>query len=108
GPVVGPVERLPVVRHKHLESKYISRPFFKKLSDGEKVAFRLRHLAAFDLQEAVVHPEIRHDRRMEGATRLRDLVLVVRKDEIDAASMDVELMRMRQALLREAWLFFFP
>ena len=62
----------------------------QQLVDGHEVAEALRHLLAFDLQEAVVHPVIRHHRRMEGATRLRDLVLVMRKHQIDAAAVDVE------------------
>src|SRR5438874_1304964 len=37
-----------------------------------------------------MQPVICHDRRMERATRLRDLVLMVREDEIDAAAVDVE------------------
>src|SRR5262249_55555038 len=64
--------------------------FFEQLSDRDEVAFRLRHFPAFHLQEAVVHPEGRHDRRMERAARLRDLIFMVRKDEIDAATVDVE------------------
>jgi hypothetical protein len=58
--------------------------------DRHKIPERLAHLLAFDLQEAVVHPVVRHHRCMEGAARLRDLVLVMRKDEIDAATMNVE------------------
>ena len=40
-----------------------------------------------------MHPDIRHALRVEGAAGLRDLVLVMRKHEIDAAAMDVELSR---------------
>jgi len=58
--------------------------------NGHKISGRLGHLLAFDLQEAVVHPEIRHHPRMEGAARLRDFVLVMREDQIDAATVDVE------------------
>ena len=32
----------------------------QQLADGDEVAEALRHLLAFDLQEAVVHPDIRH------------------------------------------------
>ena len=62
----------------------------KQFVNGHEIAERLRHLLAFDLQEAVVHPEIRHRRGVEGAARLRDLVLVMREHEIDAAAVDVE------------------
>src|ERR1035437_6542753 len=44
----------------------------------------------FDLKEAVVHPVIRHYAGMKRAARLRDLVLVMRKHQIDAAAVDVE------------------
>ncbi len=58
--------------------------------DGDEVAEALRHLFTFDLQEAVVHPHIGHPRRIEGAARLGDLVLVMRKNEVDAAAVDIE------------------
>src|SRR5512147_495972 len=58
--------------------------------DGDEVAEALRHLLTLHLEEAVMQPVIRHHRRVEGTTRLRDLVLMVREDEVDAAAMDVE------------------
>jgi hypothetical protein len=58
--------------------------------DGEEVALGLGHLAAFHLQEAVVHPHVGHDLGAVGAARLGDLVLVVREDQVDAAAMNVE------------------
>ena len=58
--------------------------------NGDEVAEALRHLLAFDLQEAVVHPDVGHPRGIERAAGLRDLVLVMRKDEIDSAAVDVE------------------
>src|SRR6202034_3988015 len=83
------------MRSKHTESDRFSRPtnsskILAQLMNRHEVPFGLRHLLAFDLKEAVVHPVIRHNRRVEGATRLRDLVLVMGKDEIDAAAVDVE------------------
>ena len=57
---------------------------------GDEVAEALRHLLSFDLEEAVMHPHLRHDRRAVGAARLGDLVLVMREDEVDAAAMNVE------------------
>src|SRR6478609_8377374 len=59
------------------------------MNDNE-VAEALRHLLTLHLEEAVMQPVIGHDRRVEGATRLGDLVLMVREDEVDAAAMDVE------------------
>src|SRR3546814_11714727 len=50
----------------------------------------LRHLLAVHHYVAVVHPQARHLRGAVGAAALRDLVLVVREDEIEAAAVDVE------------------
>ena len=55
-----------------------------------EISKALAHLLAFHLQEAVVHPVIRHHAGVEGAARLRDLVLVMREHKIDAAAVDVE------------------
>src|SRR6185437_16552205 len=43
-----------------------------------------------DIDELVVHPVVRHRARAMRAARLRDFVLMVRKDQIDAAAMNVE------------------
>ncbi len=45
---------------------------------------------AFHLQEAIVHPDLRHPFAAEGAAGLRDLVLVMREYEVDAATMNIE------------------
>ena len=71
--------------------------------DRHEIAEGLGHLLALDLQEAVVHPVVGHHRRAVGAAALRDLVLVVGEDEVDAAAVDVEhlaqrLLRHRRAL----------
>src|SRR5262249_30647455 len=84
------------MRTKHVESQRfagpgISLPALQQLPDPDEVAERLRHLLALDLQEAIVHPDARHLRAVECAAGLRDLVLVMRKHEIDTAAMDVEL-----------------
>src|SRR3546814_8948806 len=55
-----------------------------------EVAERLRHLLAVHHYVAVVHPQARHLRGAVGAAALRDLVLVVREDEIEATAVDVE------------------
>src|SRR5579883_623986 len=62
----------------------------QQLVDGDEVAEALRHLGALDLQMAVMHPDVGHDPCAEGAGRLRHLILVMGKDEVDAAAMDVE------------------
>ena len=54
-----------------------------------EVAERLRHLLVADRDEAVVHPVARE--RVAGRGRLRELVLVVREAQVEAAAVDVEL-----------------
>src|SRR5262245_33624515 len=91
----GPVERLAVMRPQHVEAERFARPGVtlparEQLVHGDEVVEALRHLLPFDLEEAVMHPDLRHDRRAESAARLGDLVLVVREDEVDAATVNVE------------------
>ena len=102
-PPHGPVNRLPIVRAQHVEAQHLPGPIRQQLPNGEEVAKALAHLLPLHLQEAVVHPIVRHHRRMERAARLRDLVLVMGKDKVDTAAMDVEglaqmLPRHRRAL----------
>ena len=60
-----------------------------------EVAERLRHLLAFHQQKLGVQPEARE--RLAGERlRLRDFVLVMREDQVDAAGVDVE--RLAQVL----------
>ncbi len=62
----------------------------ENVAGGEEVALRLRHLFAFDHQEAGVHPEVREAIVARRSTRLRDLAFVMRKDEVFAAGVDVD------------------
>jgi hypothetical protein len=62
----------------------------EQVVDGDEIALALGHLAAFDLQESVVHPHARHALHAERAAALGELVLVVREHEVDAAAVDVE------------------
>jgi len=80
------------MRLQHVETQHLARPVFQQIPDGEEVAEALRHLLAFDLQKAVVHPGARHAAFAERAAALGELVLVMRKHEIDAAAMNVELL----------------
>ena len=60
------------------------------------IAEALRHFLALNLQETIMHPDIGHHGVAEGAGRLRDLVLMMRKHKINAAAMDIEhLTQMR-------------
>ena len=92
-----PVHWLAVVRAEHGEFHHLAVPLLAaenlarhQFVDGDEVAERLRHLLAFHLQEAVVHPHIGHRRRAMRAARLRDLVLVVREDKIEPAAVNIK------------------
>ncbi|MCY1304609.1 hypothetical protein D9M70_543680 [compost metagenome] len=85
------------MRHQHGKPQHVARPLaagkllrVQQFVDRDEVALGLRHLAAFDLQEAVVHPDIRHHLRAVGATGLGDLVFMMREDEVEPAAMNVE------------------
>ena len=59
-------------------------------ADREEVAERLRHLLVVDVDEAVVHPDL-GEAVARGRAGLGDLVLVVRKLQVEAAAVDVEM-----------------
>lgn len=88
--LVREVERLAVVRRQQQQSDRLAGILVQELVHGEEVAERLAHLLAGDVQKAVVHPVPRHDGMTERAAALRDLVLVMREDEIETAGVDVE------------------
>ena len=92
-----PADRLAVVRAQHREAQDFARPRApaervgsQQLVDREEIAEALRHLLAFDLQKAVVHPDVRHALSPERAAALRDLVFMVGKYQIDPAAVDIE------------------
>ncbi len=58
---------------------------------GEEIAERFRHLLIIDADEAVVHPHM-HEGRIAGRARLRDLVFMMRKFQILAAAVQVEVV----------------
>jgi hypothetical protein len=61
----------------------------KNLLQGEEVAKGLRHLLAVHAEHARVHPHVRK-RAAPRAHGLRGLVLVVREDQVLAATVDVD------------------
>ena len=78
------------MRFQHVQAQHLARPIRQQVADGDEVAERLRHLGVFELHEFIVQPVIRHRARAMHATRLREFVLVVRKDQVDAAAVNVE------------------
>jgi hypothetical protein len=77
------------------EAHHLGIVFLQHLADGEEVAQRLRHLLVIDADEAVVHPvidELAVLIGVHGAFGLGDLVFVVRKLQVLAAAVDVEVL----------------
>src|SRR5260221_2091408 len=84
-------ERLAVMAAEQRQADRLARPFGQELLDRNGIAQRLRHLLARRRgEEAVMQPVAGERRAAMGADALRDLVPVVRKDEVEAAAMDVE------------------
>src|SRR6185437_3750693 len=78
------VERLAVIRREQQKADRLARILVEQLVQAEEVAERLAHLLAGDVEEAVVHPVLRHEGMTERRAALRYLVLVVRENEVDA------------------------
>src|SRR6266487_1246863 len=69
-----------------------------QIARGEKVAVAFRHLGAAHVEEFPVHP-VPRERPARRALGLRDFIYMVRKNQIDAAGVDVE--RLYAAALRD-------
>src|SRR5690606_41494442 len=91
------VDGFAVVGHQHGEAEHFAGPFaaaefigFEQVVDGDEIALGLAHLAALDLEVAVVHPDIGHHVSAVGAAGLGDFVFGVREDQIETAAVNVE------------------
>src|SRR4051795_10502436 len=62
----------------------------EKLVRRDDIAEALRHLLRAHVDEAVVDPEARERQSAVGAAALRDLILMMREDEVEPAAMDVD------------------
>ncbi len=85
------VEPLPV-RHLQEREAHLARLRARELlevREGVEVLQALRHLRAGDEEVLVVEPRL-HERLPRRGLRLRDLVLVVREDEVHAAGVEVD------------------
>jgi hypothetical protein len=87
---IGVVERAAVVRAQYEEAHDLRVVFLEDVAHGKEIAKRLRHLLLLDLDEGVVHPVI-HEVPIARAFGLRDLVLVMRKLQVLAAAVEVEM-----------------
>src|SRR5262249_24950981 len=95
------VDRVAPMTTEEEDQQRLAPPLVDRLADRRGVAAGLRHLLAGEAEHAVVRPHLR--KRMTERTRLRELVLVVRKDEVESAAVDLErrterLLRKRRAL----------
>src|SRR5204863_8876385 len=88
--VVVEVDRLAVVRleEKQTHGRSIDA-LLSQVAGGEKIAVTLRHLRATHVEKLAMHPVAREG-LARRPLRLCDLVFVMRKDQIDAAGVNVE------------------
>ena len=78
----------PVPRQVEDEQR-VTTPGVEDVAQRHDVALRLRHLLGSELEHAVVHPDVRE--AVPERARLRELVLVVREAQVEAAAVDLEL-----------------
>ena len=85
------LQRLAIMRRQQRQPQRLAlMPLRQQLARRDDVAEALRHLLGAHVDEAVVHPEARERRAGVGAAALRDLILVVREDEVEPAAVDVD------------------
>src|SRR5690242_4144170 len=65
-------------------------PLSEQRFGRDDVAEALRHLLRAHVDEAIVNPEARERRTCVGAAALRNLILVMRENEVEAAAVDVD------------------
>ena len=95
------VERLAVMRRQQQQANDFAGILIEQFVHDEEVAERLAHLLTRDVEEAVVHPVLRHNGVAERRATLRDLVLVVREDQVDAARMAEEMVKHMHSINEE-------
>src|SRR5581483_6076093 len=84
------VDRLAPVAGEEEDEDGLAPPRVERLAERRDVADRLRHLLAGEAEHAVVRPDPRE--RVPERARLRELVLVVRKHEVEPAAVDLEAL----------------
>src|SRR4029079_10439275 len=89
--IVGQVQLLPVMGLEH-QKPYRSRidAVFPEIAWGRDVPEALRHLASTDIQELAVQPVPSEEVFSGVCATLRDLVLMMGEDEIDAAGVYIQ------------------
>src|SRR5581483_5083156 len=84
------VERATVVRVEQVEPQRLRRRGPQRVAHEHHVAERLRHLLAAEAHRSGMHPPSGERTLPGGRLRLRDLVLVMRIDEVAPAAVDVD------------------
>src|SRR2546427_3556684 len=88
-PVLAVVDGPAIVRGQQEEAQGFRLLFLQELAHDNLITLALRHLAGADLHEAVVHPVARE--RLAGVgLRLGQLILMMRKLQIETAAVNVE------------------
>ena len=82
------IEGGPVVRLAEVVPQFLRPHLGQRLGGRERAPLRLAHLPPGEHDQAVVHPV--PGETVPGGRRLGALVLVVREDQVDAATVDIE------------------
>ena len=85
------IEGAAVMGAQDEEADHFGIVFFQHFTNGEKIAERFRHFFIIDADETVVHPVV-HEGAGMRAFRLGNLILMVRKLQILAAAVNVEML----------------
>src|SRR5206468_12233945 len=87
--LLGPFDHVAIVRAEHPEPERVGIVALDDLADVQRVAERLRHLLLAHVDHAVVRP-VAGERPAGARLGLGDLALVVWKDQVLAATVEVE------------------
>ena len=87
---VTPVQWLPIVCVEQRQPDRLARRRFEQVAYEHDVPQRLRHLGVVDVDETVVQPVTREGITAVRARALRNLVLVVRENQVVAAPVNID------------------
>src|SRR5699024_8384738 len=85
------IERTSVMGAQHKEAQHLKVILLSDLTDCPEIPERFGHLPVVNIQERVVQPVARKNLSI-AALALRDLIFMVREDQILAARMDINLL----------------
>ena len=84
------------MRSQQEEAHHLGVVVLEDVADDEEIAERLRHFLASHLQELVMHPVL-HERLAGRTLGLGDFVFVMRKLQVHAAAVQIELLAEERA-----------